>query len=137
MYPPIHPPIQAVICSCNNHWLSASLWPLQYQYNKKSTAVVPGLVELVLKVGELGNPCSRMICCKRTITSFRNAVVVVQLLSRVRLCHPMDYIIYQAPLSMMFPDNSTGVGSHFLLQRIVLTQGLNSHLLLCRCILYH
>ena len=65
--------------------------------------VVPGLVELVLKVGELVNQCSRMVCYKYTITSFRNAVVVVQSLSRVRLCDPMDYITYQAPLSVIFP----------------------------------
>ena len=36
-----------------------------------------------------------------------------------------------------FPGKNTGVGSHFLLQRIFLTQGSNPHLLDCRQILYH
>ena len=38
-----------------------------------------------------------------------------------RLCHPWD-----------FPGKNTGVGCHFLLQGIFLTQGLNSGLLHCR-----
>ena len=36
-----------------------------------------------------------------------------------------------------FPGKNTGVGCHFLLQRIFLTQGSNSGLLHCRQILYH
>ena len=36
-----------------------------------------------------------------------------------------------------FPVKNTGVGCHFLLQGIFPTQGLNSHLLHCRRILYH
>ena len=35
-----------------------------------------------------------------------------------------------------FPGKSTGVGCHFLLQRIFLIQGLNPGLLLCRQMLY-
>ena len=35
----------------------------------------------------------------------------------------------QAPLSMGFPRQETGVGCHFLLQGIFLTRGSNSHLL--------
>ena len=35
-----------------------------------------------------------------------------------------------------FPDKDTGMGCHFLLQRIFLTQGLNLGLLHCRQILY-
>ena len=35
----------------------------------------------------------------------------------------------QAPLSMGFFRQETGVGCHFLLQGIFLTQGLNPHLL--------
>ena len=35
-----------------------------------------------------------------------------------------------------FPGKNTGVGWHFLLQRIIPTQGLNPHLLHCRWILY-
>ena len=39
-----------------------------------------------------------------------------------------------------FPSKNTGVGYHFLLQGIILTQGSKPHLLLllhCRQILYH
>ena len=43
----------------------------------------------------------------------------------------------QAPLSIGFPSKSTGVGCHFLLQGIFLTQELNPGLLHCRQILYH
>ena len=35
------------------------------------------------------------------------------------------------------PGKNTGVGCHFLLQGIVLSQGSNSGLLHCRQILYH
>ena len=36
-----------------------------------------------------------------------------------------------------FPGKNTGVGCHFLLQEILLTQGLNPSLRHCRWILYH
>ena len=45
----------------------------------------------------------------------------------VSLCGPMT-VIHQAPLPMEFSRHA-GVGCHFLLQGIFLTQGLNSHLL--------
>ena len=38
----------------------------------------------------------------------------------------------QVPLCMGNPGNKTGVGSHFLLPGIFLTQGLNPHLLICQ-----
>ena len=38
-------------------------------------------------------------------------------------------VAYQDPLSMEFSGKNTGVGCHFLLQEIYLTQGLNLHLL--------
>ena len=46
-------------------------------------------------------------------------------------------ITYQAPLSMNFPGRNTGVGCHFLLQRIFPTQGSNPGLPHCRQTLYH
>ena len=42
----------------------------------------------------------------------------------------------QAPLSMGFSGENTGVGCHFLLQRIFPTQESNPGLLHCRQILY-
>ena len=44
-------------------------------------------------------------------------------------------VICQVPLSMEFSRQNTGMGCHFLLQRVFLTQGLNPVLLLCRQIL--
>ena len=53
------------------------------------------------------------------------------------LCDPVDY----SPPKFLWPWNSpgknTGVGCHFLLQGIFLTQGLNPDLLHFRQILYH
>ena len=48
------------------------------------------------------------------------------------LCNPMDRLL--RPWD--FPGKSTGVGCHFLLQRIFPTQGSNLGLLHCRHILY-
>ena len=45
-------------------------------------------------------------------------------------------VAHQAPLSGNFPGKNTEVGSHFLLQRIFPTQGLNLGPLHCRWILY-
>ena len=45
--------------------------------------------------------------------------------SCLTLCNPMDCVAYQDPPSMGFPGKNTGVGCHFLLQEIFLTQGLN------------
>ena len=42
-----------------------------------------------------------------------------------------------SPRPWDFPGKNTGVSSHFLLQGIFLTQGLNPCLLHCRWILYH
>ena len=56
----------------------------------------------------------------------------VKLLSRVRLFATPWTVAYQAPLSMEFSRQETGVGCHFLLQGILLTQGSNLGLLYCR-----
>ena len=44
---------------------------------------------------------------------------------------------HRAPLSIDLPGKNTGVGCHFPLQGLFLTQGSNSHLVLGRQILYH
>ena len=62
--------------------------------------------------------------------------VKVKSLSRVRLFATPWTVTYQAPLSMDFPGNSTGMDCHFLLQRIFPTQGSNPGLLHCRQTLY-
>ena len=54
-------------------------------------------------------------------------VVCVLTHSLLSICDPLD--CSHAPLSMRFPGKNTGVGCHFLLQGILLTQGLNLHLL--------
>ena len=49
--------------------------------------------------------------------------------SLVRLCVTLWTVAHQAPLSMGFSRQETGVGCLFLLQRIFLTQGSNPGLL--------
>ena len=61
----------------------------------------------------------------------------VKLLSRVQLFVTPWTVAYQVPLSRDFPGKNTGVGCHFLLQEIFLTQGLNPGLPHCRQTLYH
>ena len=58
-------------------------------------------------------------------------------LSRIQLFATPWSVAGQAPLSMEFSRQDTGVGGHFLLQGIFLTQGSNLGLLHCRQILYH
>ena len=53
------------------------------------------------------------------------------------LCNSMDYVDPQAPLFMELSRQEYWSELPFLLQRIFLTQGSNSHLLHCRRILYH
>ena len=60
----------------------------------------------------------------------------VKSLSHVRLLATPWTVAYHAPPCMDFPGKSTGVGCHFLLQGIFLTQGWNWGLLHCRQTLY-
>ena len=55
--------------------------------------------------------------------------VCAQSLSHVWLCATPWSVGLQAPLSKGFPRQNTGVGCHFLFQRVFLTQGLNPRLL--------
>ena len=66
-----------------------------------------------------------------------NIRVSAQSLSRVRLFGGPWLIAHQAPLSMGFSRQNTGVGCHFLLQGIFTPQGSHPGLLCCRQILYH
>ena len=60
--------------------------------------------------------------------TFRHKTVLCMLpQSCPTLCDPMDYMRLLCPWD--FPGKNTGVGCHFLLQGIFLTQGLNKHLL--------
>ena len=52
------------------------------------------------------------------------------------LCDPMDCSLPGFSVRGIFPGKSTGVGCHFLLQGIFLTQGWNRGLLHCRQTLY-
>ena len=52
------------------------------------------------------------------------------------LCNPMDCSPPGTSVHGDSPGKNTGVGCHFLLQWIFLTQGLNPGLLHCRQILY-
>ena len=56
--------------------------------------------------------------------------------SCLTLCNPMNCSLPRFSIHGIFPGNNTGVGCHFLLQGIFLTQGLNPGLLHCRQMLY-
>ena len=58
-------------------------------------------------------------------------------LSRVLLSATPWTVAYQLLHAWDFPGKNTGVGYHFLLQEIFLTQGLNPGLPHCRQTLYH
>ena len=51
------------------------------------------------------------------------------MLSCAQLVATVRTVAHQAPLSMGFPRQESGVGCHFLLQGMLLTQVLNLHLL--------
>ena len=56
--------------------------------------------------------------------------------SWLTLCDPMDCSLPGSSINGIFPGKNTGVGCHFLLQGIFLTQGLNPDLPHCRQTLY-
>ena len=62
---------------------------------------------------------------------YRHVCIVsgAQLLSGIQFLAILWTVAHQAPLSMEFSRQNTGVGCYFLLQGIFLTQGLNPHLL--------
>ena len=60
----------------------------------------------------------------------------VKLLSRVRLFATLWTVAYQAPPSLGFSRQESGVGCHFLLLGIFPTQALNPGLPYCRQMLY-
>ena len=61
----------------------------------------------------------------------------IYMLSCVWLYVTHGSLARQALLPWDFPGKNTGVGLHFLLQGIFLTQGSNLHLCIDRWILYH
>ena len=76
--------------------------------------------------GVLGTPLLKINCPMQ-----KHSLHKVKLLSRVRLFAIPWTEAYQASRSKNFPDKSTGVGCHFLLQRIFPTQGTNPGLTHC------
>ena len=81
-----------------------------------------------------GSPLRRVGGLKGVITDYKNKV---KSLSRVRLFATPWTVAFQAPLSMGFSRQYTGVDCHFLLQGIFPTQGLKLGLSHCRQTLYH
>ena len=73
--------------------------------------------------------------CAHTRLSGSIAVIVLSLSTHSLRPHGLQ------PARLLCPSNSldqnTEVGCHFLLQGFFLTQGLNSHLLHCKQILFH
>ena len=61
----------------------------------------------------------------KSLFSYRYGKVKVKSLSHVRLFATPWTVAYKSPQSMEFSRQNTGVGCHFLLQGIFLTQGSN------------
>ena len=70
-----------------------------------------------------GSPINYCVCVSRLVMFNSSRLYGLQ---PTRLLSPWD-----------FPGKNTGVGCHFFLQRIFLTQRLNQFLLHCRQVLYH
>ena len=69
-------------------------------------------------------------CCFTHLDSLsRQKVKVLVAQSRPTLCNPMDCNPARLLCPWNSPGKNTGVGCHFLLQGIFLTQGLDTHLL--------
>ena len=66
-----------------------------------------------------------------------NKLCAVLVLSRVRLCDPMNYSLPGSSAQGNSPPKNIGVGCHALLQGIFQTQESNPGLPHCRRILYH
>ena len=77
------------------------------------------------------------IMCYRAFSDWLHLVLCACVLSHVQLFVTLWTIAHQVPLSMGFSGKNTGVGCHFLIQGIFLTQRLNSGLLHYRKTLYH
>ena len=79
--------------------------------------------------------CYAKCCYGRSCTSFHMNLCFFILLGIYLGMEPLDHFVtpwtaaHQAPLSLGFPGKNTGMGCHFLLQRIFSTQGPNSSLL--------
>ena len=74
--------------------------------------------------------------CYEYITLLPSGLQVLVAQSCLILCDPMDCSLSGSSVHGDSPGKNTGVGCHFLLQRIFLTQESNPGLLHCRQILY-
>ena len=82
---------------------------------------------------ERKNRLSTLMGCEGILQSKYSVTSVLS-----TFCYLMDYHRSTRILcSWNFPGKNSGMGCHFLLQEIFLTQGLNLGLLHCRQILYH
>ena len=81
---------------------------------------------MTLKSSSLTNPSSLMSVFQALLSwlLFSHSVVPSS-------CANAWTVAHQAPLPWDFPSKNTGVGCHFLLQGIFLTQGLNPCLRVC------
>ena len=65
------------------------------------------------------------------------AITNLLLLTSAQLCLTLHCGLPGSSVPWDFPGKNTGLGSHFLLQGIFMTQGLNPGLPHCRQTLYH
>ena len=83
----------------------------------------------------IATPLHKIIRSKCTCCAVLSCAMLSHF-SCVRLSTTLWTIVHQAPLSMGFSRQNTGVGSHFLFQRTFPAQGSSQCLLHCKWILY-
>ena len=89
---------------------------------------LPGITE-----AGLGDRPTSEVLEDRGWASNAHAMCLLSCFGRVQLCDSMDCRPPSSSVCGILPGKNTGVGCHFLLQGIFLTQGLNLHLL---CLLH-
>ena len=100
----------------------------QFQENKKES------YRLEKNVYKISNSCFVFRACEEALKREMWKFIAKSCLT---LCAPVDCSPPRLLYPWGFPGKNTGMGCHFLLQRIVPNQGSNLGLLLGRWILYH
>ena len=94
----------------------------------------PSRLSQSIDMSSLGYIAASLLLSNLLIVVYMSVTVVVQLLTHVWILHPYGF----QPISLLCPQSSpsknTGVGSHSLLQGILLTQGSCLGFLTCQCL---
>ena len=133
-----------LICMCYIHWLYIYIYIYIYIYSLvvEELKWLDGWVLERSSITAVSYNTHIYRMAEISIVNIRTLLVVLVFTIKVvtqscqTLCDPMDYSLPSSSVHRIFPGESTGVGCHFLLQRIFLIQGLNPGFPHCRQTLY-